>query len=278
MLSGIAKRNDQNEATFVRFPKSVKNSFSPSSYSFERVYYRRLATMPVDAAMRILHGNIDGLTPEQVSENKVLKRYDENVLNQKSLLNQLSNSFAQSVIAVLTIFIVFVFLIFKERTAAALSGLFALVTLSLRFFQVPHRRMASQLFNNADLATMTTLRRTGKFFLNRREVWMIDKIELPLSEIVTGDLVMLRAGGQVATDVLLIEAKELLVSEILVTGDSSLMQKSVQCHDDQNVAQPLPKNICFAGSVVVSGTGTAIVIRSGASGFVGKSFDNERAR
>lgn len=88
------------------------------------------------------------------------------------------------------------------------------------------------------------------------------KQELPVEEIVPGDVVTLSAGDIVPADCLLIEEDELFVDEATFTGETFPVEKNVtQLPEDT----PLSKrtNSLFMGSHIVSGTGKAIVVHTG---------------
>jgi Mg2+-importing ATPase len=86
--------------------------------------------------------------------------------------------------------------------------------------------------------------------------------ELPVEDIVPGDVVQLRAGSSVPGDAILLEAKDLFVDEAALTGESYPAEKTTnQCLADAPLAQRT--NMVFLGTHVVSGTASALVVRTG---------------
>ena len=88
------------------------------------------------------------------------------------------------------------------------------------------------------------------------------KQELPLENIVVGDIVHLSAGDMLPADVRILEAKDLYVSQASLTGESEPIEKL------SGVSEPAAaitdyNNIAFMGSNVVSGSGTAVVVAVG---------------
>src|ERR1035437_663955 len=87
--------------------------------------------------------------------------------------------------------------------------------------------------------------------------------EIPLRDLVPGDMVKLSAGDMIPGDVRLLSAKDLFVSQGTLTGESLPVEKF---HDPDPQASNSPtelKNICFLGTSVQSGTATAVVVATG---------------
>ncbi|MGE3074188.1 MAG: magnesium-translocating P-type ATPase [Dehalococcoidia bacterium] len=81
-------------------------------------------------------------------------------------------------------------------------------------------------------------------------------------ELVRGDMVVLRAGDIIPADCRLLAAHELLIDESALTGESEPAEKSVGTVE-ANVTPGRRSNAVFRGTHVVSGTGKAIVARTG---------------
>ncbi len=88
---------------------------------------------------------------------------------------------------------------------------------------------------------------------------------VPSSQLVPGDVISLCAGDLVPADGRLIAARDLFVNQSLLTGESYPAPKSVEGHQGDVV----PENAVFMGSSVVSGTGTALLVRTGKSTMLG---------
>jgi Mg2+-importing ATPase len=94
--------------------------------------------------------------------------------------------------------------------------------------------------------------------------------EVPTREIVAGDLVRLAAGDLVPADARLLQAKDLFLNEAPLTGESLPKEKHAV---DAGVVAPDPGEATpavFAGTSVVSGTGLAIVARTGMATEIGQ--------
>ena len=87
-------------------------------------------------------------------------------------------------------------------------------------------------------------------------------VEVPLVELVPGDVVLLAAGDMVPADVRLLTAKDLFVAQSALTGESFPVEK----HADigTGTQPPLERpNVCWLGTSVASGTATALVVTTG---------------
>jgi Mg2+-importing ATPase len=93
--------------------------------------------------------------------------------------------------------------------------------------------------------------------------------EMPLRDLVPGDIINLHAGDMIPGDVRVLTAKDLFVSQGTLTGESYPVEKF---HDSDPKASNSPidlKNICFMGTSVESGTATAVVVVTGANTYLG---------
>jgi Mg2+-importing ATPase len=87
-------------------------------------------------------------------------------------------------------------------------------------------------------------------------------VEIPLAQVVPGDVVLLSAGATAPGDCLLLEARDLFADEATLTGETYPAEKSVAVLE---AATPLGKrtNTVFLGTHVVSGSATAVAIAIG---------------
>ena len=94
------------------------------------------------------------------------------------------------------------------------------------------------------------------------------KKEIPIDEIVCGDIIWLSAGDMVPADVRILEAKDLFISQSSLTGESEPVEKFAECENNKVQTTDLP-NIAFMGSTVISGSAKAIVIAVGNNTMLG---------
>lgn len=104
--------------------------------------------------------------------------------------------------------------------------------------------------------------------------------EISIRKLVPGDIVHLSPGKMVPADVRLLEAKDLFVSQAILTGESTLVQK----HDTLGsqvekiairYAQPDDLNpldtptVCFMGTTVMGGNARSVVVATGNQTYLG---------
>ncbi len=94
------------------------------------------------------------------------------------------------------------------------------------------------------------------------------RAEVPVREVVVGDVVLLSAGDLVPADVRVIRATDLFVTQAALTGESLPVEKAPSDADDR---PPGPDNpaVCLLGSSVVSGSGRAVVTSTGPRTYLG---------
>ncbi|MBD2778852.1 cation-translocating P-type ATPase [Iningainema tapete] len=88
------------------------------------------------------------------------------------------------------------------------------------------------------------------------------KLRIPSSELVPGDIVLLTSGDKVPADLRLLQARNLQVDESALTGESVAVEKNTKPLGEQT---PLAerKNMAYAGGFVTFGQGIGIVVETG---------------
>src|SRR5271170_1989024 len=94
--------------------------------------------------------------------------------------------------------------------------------------------------------------------------------EIPLRDLVPGDVVKLSAGDMIPGDVRLIAAKDLFVIQGTLTGESLPVEKMDARDVRQNISIIEHTNLCFLGTSVESGAATAVIVATGAQTYFGK--------
>ena len=102
--------------------------------------------------------------------------------------------------------------------------------------------------------------------------------EVPRREIVPGDVVRISAGDLIPADGELLEARDLFVHQAALTGESMPVEKSVShAGQPQEKGEEAPNRV-FLGTSVVSGTGVAVIEKTGASTEFGAIAERLAAR
>ncbi|MGB3122631.1 MAG: magnesium-translocating P-type ATPase, partial [Pseudomonas sp.] len=142
----------------------------------------------------------------------------------------------------------------------------------LRFWQ-EHRSAKSAEALKAMVRTTATV-------LRREQVGAQPVLrEVPMRELVAGDIVQLSAGDMIPADIRLIESRDLFISQAVLTGEALPVEKYDTLGDvtqksasslaaDQGNLLDLP-NICFMGTNVVSGRAKAVVVATGPRTYFG---------
>lgn len=95
------------------------------------------------------------------------------------------------------------------------------------------------------------------------------KKEIPLDEVVVGDIVWLSAGDMIPADMRILAAKDLFVSQSALTGESEPVEKNGEASPNRCLLTDTP-NLVFAGSTVISGSAKAIVVVVGNETIIGE--------
>ncbi|WP_420823549.1 cation-translocating P-type ATPase [Streptomyces natalensis] len=89
--------------------------------------------------------------------------------------------------------------------------------------------------------------------------------EIPVDQLVLGDVIRLGPGDLVPADVRLLRASGLTVHQAALTGESLPVPKqALDAPADGGADLPEPPHLCFQGSSVASGSATALVVATGA--------------
>ena len=224
------------------------------------------ACAPDEALLR-LEASKSGLTEEQI-EARLAQFGPNEVTHEKppTWYQQLFHAFLTPFNAVLfavslvSLFSDVIFAAPDDRSFRTIIVLLTMVLLStlLRFWQEFRSNKAAEELKAMVTSTAAVLR-----------AGMDRPQEVPISTLVPGDIVYLSAGDMVPADVRLLAAKDLFVSQAMLTGESIPLEKhavppirKTQPADaSQNVLER--ETACFMGTNVVSGTAVAVVAATG---------------
>ena len=96
--------------------------------------------------------------------------------------------------------------------------------------------------------------------------------QIPVKNVVVGDVVLLSAGSMIPADLRVIEAKDLYVGQSTLTGESEAVKKDVnselKIQEIDSIADL--DNICFMGTSVISGSAKGVIIKTGDDTYFGK--------
>jgi len=93
--------------------------------------------------------------------------------------------------------------------------------------------------------------------------------ELPLARLVPGDVVQLAAGDMIPGDVRIVHAKDLFVSQGVLTGESFPVEKHADWTAAAGTAPFELATIAYLGTSVESGSASAVVVATGKETYLG---------
>ena len=140
------------------------------------------------------------------------------------------------------------------RSAVVVGGMLVL-SVSLAYFQETRSTRAVEQLQKL-VKTATDVIREGK------------TVEVPLEEVVPGDVVVLAAGSLIPADIRILSAKDFFVTQSALTGESMPVEKSAEVPAAGKTPLESP-NACFMGTNVLSGSARAVVLTTGAQTFFG---------
>lgn len=104
--------------------------------------------------------------------------------------------------------------------------------------------------------------------------------EIPMDEIVPGDIVTLATGDMIPADAVLIWTKDLFVNQSSLTGESMPVEKFVDAgvKKDEDISALDLDDLVFMGTDVLSGQGKAIILKTGQETFFGDIARNATSK
>jgi Mg2+-importing ATPase len=143
-----------------------------------------------------------------------------------------------------------------DARAGTVMAMMVALSVGLRFWQEARADAAAAKLK-AMIHVTATVVRDGK------------PREIPLRDLVPGDVIQLAAGDMIPGDVRVLSCKDLFVSQGSLTGESLPIEKF---HDPDAKTAGTPtelNNVCFMGTSVESGTATAAVVTTGVQTYFG---------
>ena len=97
--------------------------------------------------------------------------------------------------------------------------------------------------------------------------------EIPIEELVVGDVIKLSAGDMLPADALLLETRDFFIQQSSLTGESeSVEKKAMWTPSEEETQKPVLESECFVfmGSNVVSGSALAVILVTGNDTMIGR--------
>ena len=221
-------------------------------------------SVPATELLQQLGPSTTGLSSDEARQR--LTRYGSNLLNSQRRSNVLTLLLAQfeSPLILILLFATGLSFFFHDPVNALIILAIVLASGLLGFSQEHGATKAVEKLL-AMVQVKTTVLRDGS------------EHEIPVEEIVPGDIVILSAGNIVPGDCLLAESKDLFVDEATLTGETYPVEKSVGVLA-ADTALGLRTNVLWMGTHVVSGNAKVLIVKTGKQTEFGKVSERLRLR
>ncbi len=199
----------------------------------------------------------NGLNPEEAQER--LEKYGPNVIAQEQRLGRLrllGHACMNPLVILLLVLAAVSFLLADDPRAGTVMLIMVFLGVSLRFVQEARADDAAAKLKAMISVTATVVRGGAAS-------------ELPLGQLVPGDIIRLAAGDMIPADIRILSCKDLFVIQSSLTGESFPVEKF-----DYPETGPVKslldlKNVCFLGTSVESGAATGVVVETGLKTYLG---------
>ena len=155
----------------------------------------------------------------------------------------------------------------EDLTGPIIVGVMVSISVALSFTQEYRSSQSAEKLKAMVRNTATVSRRASDGHGER--------IEVPVGELVAGDIVHLAAGDMVPADLRLLSAKDLFISQAILTGESLPVEKAAPLPNLQKDVQTSESSaldlasICYMGTNAISGSATAVVLATGSRTYLG---------
>ena len=213
---------------------------------------------PLESTFATYKTSALGLVDDQVEENR--DAYGENVITKgqedsmiKKIYESIINPFTVILLVIaLVSFITNVWLAKpgeQDPTTSIIIVTLVLISGGIRFIQELRSDKAASNLSRMIVNTATVLRDGSEQ-------------EIPIDEIVVGDVIKLSAGDMIPADVVLIDSRDFFVQQSGLTGESDAVEKiCLSKAESQNLDSLLAsESLAFMGTNVISGRATALVL------------------
>ncbi|AFY92345.1 magnesium-translocating P-type ATPase [Chamaesiphon minutus] len=240
-----------------------------------------IAQKDVAGVLKLFDTTLDGLT-ETEAQRRLLKSGLNEIARKKpskwyiQLLKTVTNPLSLLLIALGTIS-----LLTGSPTAAFIIFMMVIFGGLLRFSQEFQSNKAAEKLREMVSITAAVSRQGNNKVTTPKEQQGISGTEIAVKLLVPGDIVFLSAGDMIPADIRLIVAKDLFLGQSTLTGESLPVEKHVNLADKQEKNPLELVNLCFMGTTVVSGSGTAVVAETGSHTYlasIAKTLGGNRVR
>lgn len=262
--------------------QETKHAYDQDSMKANNELLVEVATQDVNSALKLLETTQDGLSkqeasrrlslygPNEIAHNKTLPWYIQFLLAFKNPF-----IFVLLALGALSFFT-------DDIQGTIVVSVMVLLSATIRFLQEFRSQKAADKLK-AMVRTTASVFRIDGFIHETKNVTNLNRnytTEIPIEELVPGDIISLSAGDIVPADVRILSAKDLFVNQSSLTGEALPVEKHENCYHTEN-KHILPKNmkknynpldmenLCFMGTNIVSGSAKAVVVSTSTDTYFG---------
>jgi Mg2+-importing ATPase len=257
----LGSRSIANQHTFLK-PAATKRKVSVASFRI-RPQTLDAAYSTVEDVLRSLETDERGLSDQKASQRLALFGPNEVTSAGKvPLIWQLLRNFGNPFVALLSVLSLVSFFLGNSQGGSVILVM-VVVSVLMRFVQEFRSTRTMAKLRALVGTTVTVLRINGEGRSRQREI--------PIREVVPGDIVALAAGDMIPADVRLLSTRDLFVSQSVLTGEALPVEKFESPQDQASRRARMIDggnptdlaNLGFMGTNVVSGLATAVVLAGG---------------
>lgn len=224
---------------------------------------------PMAEVLEALGTSVKGLNEEQVEmlretygENKITKAKEDSIW--KKIYESIINPFTVILLVIAVISLFTNVILAKpgeaDPTTSIIIVVLVIVSGAIRFVQEMKSDEAASNLSNLIVNTATVIR-DG------------EQKEVPIEDLVVGDIIKLSAGDMLPADALLLETRDFFIQQSSLTGESeSIEKKSIWVPDEEEKKKQAleSERFVFMGSNVVSGSALAVILVTGNDTMIGR--------
>ncbi|MDR3423628.1 MAG: magnesium-translocating P-type ATPase [Alphaproteobacteria bacterium] len=256
--------------------------------------FGEIAKLSPDDALAKLETNPDGLTEEEAEKRGEIHGKNQVAReDRKSIIEQIIRLVLNPLNIMLLVLAIINFVFLGDFESGGVVSLMVIISVTLSFVQENRSNNAAEKLRAMVSTTASVLRQETPTEEAKDEPAVAEppptgrdlrkslRLELPIVDLVPGDIVWLSAGDIIPADVRILSARDLFLNQSALTGESMPIEKfpteaplpplggrgNPACSEVTNFLELT--NIAFMGSHVTSGTAKAVVVATGAQTYFG---------